>query len=219
VPLAQNVMPPYFEASNGQPLATSAASAAPQPVKFMPVTCMASMVPFAPPATGMGGFMPGVTVPELESCEKSQWPAALVTPAVVNVALPSSALAIASLLPSPAGNGQGQLTVGQHIFEPSHVDAVVPPAPPVLVVAPEPPVLVEAPEPPLELLEPAVLLLLPAEPRLSLPLPPHAEAKAAAPESTNTAAHKLDFEVVRMGSTDHLGEHSSQCTELIPTFI
>ncbi len=81
--------------------------------------------------------------------------------------------------------------------------------PPALVVAPAPPALVVAPAP----------VVPPVELRLSSPLPPHAEAKAAAPESTNTAAHKFDFEVVRMGSTDHLSEQSSQCTEWIQTFI
>src|SRR5450432_71686 len=210
-------MPPYFEASNGQPPATKAASAAPQPVRFVPVTCIASAVPFAPPATGVGLCIAGVTMPMLVSCEKSQRPTAFATLAVVNVALPSSALTIASVVPSPCGKGHAQLAVGQHIFEPSQVVVVAPPLPPFVTVLPP-----EEEEVPAEFEEvpPEVALPLPPDAaRLSLPLPPHADAKAAAPESSTATAQKLEFEEVRMGSTDHLSEHSSQCTEWIPTCI
>ena len=118
-------------------------------------------------------------------------------------------------MPSPAGYGQAQDAVGQHIFEESQVMPVVPPAlvPPELLPA-------IAVEPPFDEVPPEVALPLPPDAaRLSLPLPPHADAKAAAPESSTATAQKLEFEEVRMGSTDHLSEHSSQCTEWIPTCI
>jgi hypothetical protein len=77
----------------------------------------------------------------------------------------------------------------------SQVDTA-PPLPPVLV--PLPPVLLL---PPVVLPLPAVVLLLPpvSVVRVSLPLPPQADPKAAAPESSTATAQKLDFEEVRMG--------------------
>jgi hypothetical protein len=99
----------------------------------------------------------------------------------------------------------------------SQVIAVPPPAelPPVELVLPAMPV-----EPPLvAAVPPDVALPLPPAERVSLPLPPQADPKAAAPESSTATAQKLDFEEVRMGSTDHLTEHSSQCTEWIPTCL
>ena len=136
-------------------------------------------------------------MPMLVSCEKSQRPTAFATLAVVNVALPSSALTIASVVPSPCGKGHAQLAVGQHIFEPSQVVVVAPPLPPFVTVLPP-----EEEEVPAEFEEvpPEVALPLPPDAaRLSLPLPPHADAKAAAPESSTATAQKLEFEEVRMG--------------------
>src|SRR5882724_4967636 len=95
--------------------------------------------------------------------------------------------------------------------------ALPPPMPvPAKPVAPPPgralpPAVPVAPPPAGRLLAPApaggVLL------RLVPPLPPQADPKAAAPASSTATAQKPDFEEYRMGSTDHLAEHSSQCTE------
>src|ERR1700761_718985 len=114
----------------------------------------------------------------------------------MNFVVPSWRVSIVSAVPSPCGYGHLQTAVGQHCWlgsqaaeEEPAVPLVVPATevlPPALVVAPAPPALVVAPAP----------VVPPVELRLSSPLPPHAEAKAAAPESTNTAAHKFDFEVV-----------------------
>ena len=78
------------------------------------------------------------------------------------------------------------------------------PMPPATPVAP-PPGMLPAPAP-----DAGVSLL---------PLPPQADPKAAAPANSTATAQKPDFEEYRMGSTDHLAEHSSQCAKWILTCI
>ena len=83
-----------------------------------------------------------------------------------------------------------QIAVAQQVVEVSQVAAAPPLAPPD-AVAPA-----ELPAPP------ALVLPLPAAGvvlRSSPPLPPQAEPKTAAPESSTATAKTLDFEEYRMG--------------------
>jgi hypothetical protein len=144
-----------------------------------------------------------------------------MTQAVMNNQIPDSMSAIVIFAAAPAGYGQGHFAEVQHIYVDSQV-ALRPavelvPANELLVPPPGitlPPAVPVAP-PPGRLLAPAPDAGLPS----LLPLPPQADPKAAAPASSTATAQKPDFEEYRMGSTDHLAEHSSQCMEWILTCI
>jgi hypothetical protein len=128
--------------------------------------------------------------------------------------------AIVMFAAMPAGYGQGHFAEVQHITDESQV-ALLPPVPGVpakelLIPAPGSVLLPAVPgAPPPGLLDAPAL----AAGVSRLPLPPQADPKAAAPASSTATAQKPDFEEYRMGSTDHLAEHSSQCTEWILTCI
>ena len=120
-----------------------------------------------------------------------------MTPAVLNIDLPSSAFAITFIVPSPAGYGQAHFIGHLVLVEP-------PPAAPPAVLntppptpTPAPAVLLPAPEEPLPL--PAVAVV--AGLRSLLPLLPQAatDANAAVPQSSTATAQERDFEEDRMG--------------------
>jgi hypothetical protein len=128
------------------------------------------------------------------------------------------------LAASPAGYGQTHTAVLQHVVAGSQAIAPVPPVPelvPAVELVSPPPATITVP-PAVPVAPPPGTPVAPAPAvglRSELPLPPQAEPKAAAPESSTATAQKPDFEEYRMGSTDHLAEHSSQCAEWIPTCI